>query len=722
MKTNSKRQNLVHELPKILLILGLLAALLAPAYSASAQTPAIQTDGILAPLASQLSWGDLGRSERSIAVNGEVATLEGNAYRALEEFNLDGRDDIAEFYATPNMAEMGWTLVSSQPKPTGVTSVYFHDSGVFASVEIVGCADNEALACLTVWASDHTDLVPSARPEPAPLALGTVSKASPANHAIFVTTKPTLIWGAYTGSDLNHYRYCIDKINNNACDSDGGWTSVWYKTYVTVTLKANDVMYWQVEAVLNDNTKVAADSSTWWVFSTGTGTFTPTPKVSATPTKTSTPTKTATPTQPPSPPIAFVKTLPVDGANNQPTTPVLAWGSSTYATSYSYCLDTVNNNLCDTNWINMGTTTFTTLTGGLTPNTQYFWQVRATNSQGTVEGNGTNVWWDFTTTAAGPANDTINTAEVLPVTPPYIDILATSSATIDSNTANSCSPGLGYASVWYKYSATGSRKIYLDTFGTNYDTFIAVWTKNPDESLTLVTCNNDSSGTLQSAVSLSVTNTITYYIQVAQYNPNTTPIAAPGGTLQFHVKNFLDVAGNNIFWPYIEGIYADGITSGCVTNPDLQYCPNANVTRGDMAVFLLRAEHGSAYTPPAVGASTGFADVPTSHPYAAWIKQLAVEGVTSGCGGGNYCPSSPVTRAQMSIFLLKTAGITPGAATGTMFDDVPLSYWAAAWVEELANQGVTSGCDSNNFCPDANVTRGQMAVFLSRMFSIPTLP
>ncbi|PKN93180.1 MAG: hypothetical protein CVU44_12185, partial [Chloroflexi bacterium HGW-Chloroflexi-6] len=38
---------------------------------------------------------------------------------------------------------------------------------------------------------------------------------------------------------------------------------------------------------------------------------------------------------------------------------------------------------------------------------------------------------------------------------------------------------------------------------------------------------------------------------------------------------------------------------------------------------------------------------------AAWIKQLAAEGITGGCGAGNYCPDRPVTRAQMAVFLVK---------------------------------------------------------------------
>ncbi len=46
-------------------------------------------------------------------------------------------------------------------------------------------------------------------------------------------------------------------------------------------------------------------------------------------------------------------------------------------------------------------------------------------------------------------------------------------------------------------------------------------------------------------------------------------------------------------------------------------------------------------------------------PFANWIERLAAEGVTGGCGGGNYCPANPNTRGQMAVFLAKTFGLVP---------------------------------------------------------------
>ena len=117
--------------------------------------------------------------------------------------------------------------------------------------------------------------------------------------------------------------------------------------------------------------------------------------------------------------------------------------------------------------------------------------------------------------------------------------------------------------------------------------------------------------------------------------------------------SFGDVPASHWAWQHIERLYASGITGGCSTGP-LAYCADAAVTRAQMAVFLERGIHGPAYTPPQVGGSTGFEDVPANYWAAAWIKQLAAEGITGGCGNGGYCPEAPVTRAQMAVFLAGT--------------------------------------------------------------------
>ena len=121
-------------------------------------------------------------------------------------------------------------------------------------------------------------------------------------------------------------------------------------------------------------------------------------------------------------------------------------------------------------------------------------------------------------------------------------------------------------------------------------------------------------------------------------------------TWTLHVgESFPDVPPTHSFYGFIENIFHNGITGGCGGGG---YCPGNAVTRAQMAVFLLKAEHGSTYAPPACAGV--FGDVACPSLFADWIERLADEEITGGCGGGNYCPTNPNTRGQMAVFLVKT--------------------------------------------------------------------
>lgn len=112
-----------------------------------------------------------------------------------------------------------------------------------------------------------------------------------------------------------------------------------------------------------------------------------------------------------------------------------------------------------------------------------------------------------------------------------------------------------------------------------------------------------------------------------------------------------------------------------------------------------------------------FLDVPLGYWAAAWIDKLVNDGVSAGCGPRAFCPETAVSRAQAAVFLLRAkdgSSYTPPPATGTVFSDVPESAFAAAWIEAIAAAGITAGCGGGNFCPGADVTRAQMAALLLR--------
>jgi len=185
------------------------------------------------------------------------------------------------------------------------------------------------------------------------------------------------------------------------------------------------------------------------------------------------------------------------------------------------------------------------------------------------------------------------------------------------------------------------------------------------------------------------------------------------------VSIFGDVPPSHPLWTWIQALYNAEVAGGCGGG---NYCPGNSVTRAQMSSFLLKAKEGGDYLPPAC-TSPPFADVPVGSLFCPWIQELVARQITGGCGGGNYCPANPVTRAQMSSFLLKTlegSGYVPPPCTVDPFLDVPAGSLFCPWIQELVARGITSGCGGGNYyCPANPVTRGQMAVFLSKTFSLP---
>jgi hypothetical protein len=191
-----------------------------------------------------------------------------------------------------------------------------------------------------------------------------------------------------------------------------------------------------------------------------------------------------------------------------------------------------------------------------------------------------------------------------------------------------------------------------------------------------------------------------------------------GGTLhQLAPYTFADVTPAHPFWSFVERVYERGITAGCGGD---NYCPSAPTSREQMAVFVLRADD-PAFVPAACG-TPRFSDVPAASPFCPWIEELARRQVVAGCGGTAYCPANVVTRAQMAVFALATLegpGYVPAACAAPMFTDVPAASPYCRWIEELARRGVVTGCGGGAYCPDAAISRGEMAVFLVGTFSLP---
>jgi hypothetical protein len=111
---------------------------------------------------------------------------------------------------------------------------------------------------------------------------------------------------------------------------------------------------------------------------------------------------------------------------------------------------------------------------------------------------------------------------------------------------------------------------------------------------------------------------------------------------------FTDDTGS-IFEDHINRLATSGITMGCSPTT---FCPNTNITREQMAAFLVR---GYGYSDPSTDRFTD----DESSPFEADINKLAQAGVTSGCATNRFCPTEPVLRDQMATFLARAEGLQP---------------------------------------------------------------
>ena len=158
-----------------------------------------------------------------------------------------------------------------------------------------------------------------------------------------------------------------------------------------------------------------------------------------------------------------------------------------------------------------------------------------------------------------------------------------------------------------------------------------------------------------------------------------------------HRATFTDVPAGHWAYAAIEAIAYNSITLGCATNP-MRFCPDGDIGRDEMAVFLERTTRGIGY--PFAPTGPLFVDVPITHWAVGPIEQFYSDGITLGCGTSplRFCPDGIVTRAEMAIFLLRARfgpAFNPGTATGLVFADVPATHWAAAWIEAFAARWVT---------------------------------
>ena len=204
--------------------------------------------------------------------------------------------------------------------------------------------------------------------------------------------------------------------------------------------------------------------------------------------------------------------------------------------------------------------------------------------------------------------------------------------------------------------------------------------------------------------------------QPGDTNTQSGPGPGPGAAQPAQANHFTDDEGS-VHEANINIIRSHGITTGCDSAQGL-YCPGDPVTRAQMATFLARALKLEPPEDPDVGA---FEDIVGSV-HEDNIRAIAARGITRGCNksGTLYCPSDPVTRAQMATFLARALKLEPPEDPDVgAFEDIVGSVHEDN-IRAIAARGITRGCNKSGtlYCPGDPVTRAQMASFLVRAFGL----
>jgi len=109
---------------------------------------------------------------------------------------------------------------------------------------------------------------------------------------------------------------------------------------------------------------------------------------------------------------------------------------------------------------------------------------------------------------------------------------------------------------------------------------------------------------------------------------------------------FTDVTATNQFFPFVQELAALGITNGCTAST---FCPDQTINQGQMAKFMIIGwMQYNGLTSFTYSQTPYFTDVPSTDIFFSYIQKMMDMGFWTGCGGGQYCETSAVTRAQMA--------------------------------------------------------------------------
>lgn len=183
------------------------------------------------------------------------------------------------------------------------------------------------------------------------------------------------------------------------------------------------------------------------------------------------------------------------------------------------------------------------------------------------------------------------------------------------------------------------------------------------------------------------------------------------------ITELTDLEKEKDYYEAVKILLERGVITGF---PDFTYRPYEPVTRGQAALILskfLNLDLENVENPR-------FTDVKETDPYYAAIAALVDKGIIKGYEDYTFRQSEPLTRAQMALMVVLGFELNVEQSTeiALPFIDVDESDAFAVYIQALVNYDITKGVSENQFAPNAYVTRGQMASFITRAEAALAIP
>lgn len=158
----------------------------------------------------------------------------------------------------------------------------------------------------------------------------------------------------------------------------------------------------------------------------------------------------------------------------------------------------------------------------------------------------------------------------------------------------------------------------------------------------------------------------------------------------------------------IQSAFSSGIVHGY---PDGSFKPNNEITRAE---FFEMANNVFSFTSEA---EITYPDVSRDAWYAPAVAKAIAAGYVVGCPDGTMKPEGKITRQEVAVVINRIKSLNTVSDTLTFSDTLSIADWSRQAVIGVAGSKIMVGYADGSFKPEAQITRAEALVALTRAFS-----